>query len=158
MQAISGQGRRQADPRSTQGQRKGLLAKIQVAKHQSRMPDLIYRDILRERFGVETSTALSIKEMEEMVSIFIEEHGWVPSYHAKHGPSQIAALQERIWQVAGEIPQGRSRLPGLCETILEVGQVSWCKDYKKLTRLLAVLEKIKRSPASTKKSLRGHPA
>lgn len=137
------------DSRSVTGQRRGLLAKIQVAKAQAKMPDLIYRDILRERFGVETSTALSIGEMEKMVAVFIDEHGWVPKYKKKHGPSQIAALQERIWELAWEIPDGKTRLPGLCKTILGVDQVGWCQDYKKLTRLVAVMEKIKRQPVLT---------
>lgn len=123
-----------------------MLAKIQVAKAQTKMPDLIYRDILRERFGVATASALSIGEMEKLVAIFIDEWGWVPSYRKKHGPSQIAALQERIWTLATEILDGKERLPGLCKSILEVDQVSWCKDWAKLQRLIAILEKIKRTP------------
>jgi len=144
MKAIQGHNIPQVDPRSVVGQRRGLLAKIQVAKAQVKMPDLIYRDILRERFGVETSTALSIGEMEKMVAVFIDEWAWVPKYKKKHGPSQIAALQERIWQLNSEIPGGEERLPGLCKSILEVDRLEWCADWAKLQRLVATLENIKR--------------
>jgi hypothetical protein len=146
MRIVDGQHKKMPDTRSITGQRAGLLRKIQVAKAQSKMPDLIYRDILRERFGVETSKALSIGEMEKLVAIFIDEWGWVPSYHEKHGPSQIAALEERIWQLASEIH--KPVLPGLCKSILEVDQVEWCKDWRKLRRLVAVLENIRRKEGS----------
>jgi phage gp16-like protein len=119
------------------------LAKIHVAVKRLGIDDVTYEDILREQYGVATAKALSIKEMEQLVSFFIDL-GWVPVRRQKHGPSQIAALQERIWQLTDEIPDGRKQLPSLCKTILGTEAVAWCKDWQKLTRLVAVMEKIKR--------------
>lgn len=144
MKVLAGQQKDRRDPRSVTGQRKGLLAKIHVARAQTMMSAIVYEDILRERFGVATASTLSIGEMEKLVAVFIDEWGWVPKYHKKHGPSQVAALQERIWEVAGQLDGGKERLKGLCLAVCGVDQVAWCQDWKKLQRLVAVLEKIKR--------------
>jgi phage gp16-like protein len=54
---------KKVDSRTIEGQRRGLLAKVHIAKKELGLSDGIYREILAREFGVSTAAALSRQEM-----------------------------------------------------------------------------------------------
>ena len=126
------------------GQRRGLLAKIHIARKALDMPDCDYRDLLEREFSASTSAALSIGELQELVRYF-ESKGWRPESRRKAtDEKQVLALRERAVEISHEIPDGETRLPALVRSVCGVDRLAWCKDVRKLERLLAVLGKIRR--------------
>jgi len=124
-------------------QRRGLLAKIHIAKQQMRLNEGEYEMILRA-FKVATAADMTIDQLEKMVKM-LKSYGWKEISRRKVGtnPDQIIALRARCVQVAREITNGDKRLLGLAEKICGTSQLVWCHSAAKLERLLAVLGKIK---------------
>jgi hypothetical protein len=124
-------------------QRRGLLAKIHIAKQQMQLNEGEYEMILRA-FKVASSGDMTIDQLEKMVKM-LKSYGWKEISRRKTGtnPEQIVALRARCVQAAREIPNGDKRLLGLAEKICGTSQFIWCHSAKKLERLLAVLGKIK---------------
>lgn len=126
-------------------QRRGLLAKIHVAKAQMHLNEGEYEMILRA-FKVSTAADLTIPQLENMVKL-LKHYGWKETVirRTKKGedPLQLAALRHRCTEIAEEIENGQKRLAGLAQKICGTSQLAWCRDAAKLERLLAVLGKIK---------------
>lgn len=130
-------------------QRKGLLAKIHIAKQQMGLNEGEYEMILKS-FKVSTAADLTLVQLENMVKL-LKHYGFKPwksrkpakSMSPKHDDDQIAALQIRVREISLEIANGQARLPGLIRKICGVSTLPWCRDIGKLERLLAVLGKIK---------------
>lgn len=145
-----GKGRKKQDPRGLIAQRRGLLAKIHIAKEQLGLSDLDYRGILVNGFRVTTAAALSIGEMEKLVAHFIA-CGWrdpsrrIAPMDVKTKESQILSLQDRAKKIASVLENGPWRLRGMCRAICGADDPAWCRDVNKLKRLVAVLEKVKRT-------------
>jgi len=150
MKAIQGKGKKKCDP-----QRRGLLAKIHIAYQQQNLTDEDYWGILEREFGEHsrkgltskeiakgkrTAKYLSILELQYLVDYFVQ-HGW----KARVRGQQVEKLRERATDIAGEIANGERRLKGLAKKILGVDRLEWCRDPARLKRLLAVLEKIKKT-------------
>ena len=131
-------------------QRKGLLAKIHVAKSQMGLTDDEYGMILHG-FKVNSAADLTIAQMENCVKL-MKHYGWKQIKSRKHAPvsERLAALRSRCEEVAMTIENGRQRLPGLTQKICGVSALEWCRDAAKLERLLAVLGKIKTTESATK--------
>ena len=123
-------------------QRKGLLAKVHIAKKELGLDDPTYQSILFRGFGKISAARLANPELEHLVKHF-ESCGWVPR-RRKGKEGYIAALRERVDRVAKEIPLADRRLRGLCRFICATDDPAWCRDTEKLRRLLAALGKIKR--------------
>ena len=123
-------------------QRKGLLAKVHIAKKELGLDDATYQSILFRGFGEISAAKLVNPELEHLVKHF-ESCGWVPR-RRKNKKSYILALRERADQMARELPLTGRRLRGLCQFICSVDDPAWCRDIEKLIRLLAALGKIKR--------------
>jgi len=104
------------DPRDIASQRRGLLAKIHLAKKQLDLTDV--NDVFRSL-------------------------GWIEMKRHKTKKSQILSLQERIRRIAEDIQIDSRRLRGLCLKICGVENPLWCQDPEKLKGLLAVLAKVK---------------
>ena len=117
-------------------QRRGLLAKIHIAKKELGLSDELYREILVERYCVDTAASLSISEMEDLVAYF-KECGWNEKRYER---SRIKALQIRVLSYREAL--GARRVAGVCEKILGVSDPRWCQDLNKLRRACAVLQKI----------------
>lgn len=128
-----------ADSSKLDSQRRGLLAKIHIAVKELGLPDVHYKDIKAGRYGVESAADLSNLQLEDLVEYF-KSLGWKP-----HRKSQAYRLRERVEGLALEIQNGANRLPGLVKKICDVDKLEWCHATAKLKRLVAVLEKIKRS-------------
>jgi len=123
-------------------QRRGLLAKVHIAKKDLCIPDEDYRLILRREFGVASSAALSDRELQALVRYF-EGKGWA----AKPGPGradQPAALRERALELKGQMAMSDLRFARLCRSICGTDRLEWCSNTGRLKRLLAVLGKIRR--------------
>lgn len=124
-------------------QRRGLLAKIHIAKQQMGLNDGEY-DMILKSFKVATAADLTLPQLENMVKL-LKHYGWKPrkSRAAADADDRLAALRYRCVETAREIPNGEKRLAGLALKICGTSQLSWCRDASKLERLLAVLGKIK---------------
>lgn len=129
--------------------RKALQAKVHIAKKELGLLDEDYRFILERDFGKRSAADLTIVELEYLVGHF-KAHGWQP----RPSPDprlvtkrQLEALRERARKIAGQIENGEARLRGLTWSICGVETIAWCRSEKHLKRLLAALEKIKRSQA-----------
>lgn len=77
--------------------RKGLLAKVHVAKAQLGMDDADWRALLEERFGVRSSALLSLGQLESLAG-HLEKRGWTPSRIRKpfdrHGKPHVATRDD----------------------------------------------------------------
>lgn len=138
---------------SEAAQRRGLLAMVHIAKKDLGLNEGEYEMILRG-FKVASSGELNIPQLERLVK-YLKKLGWKPvrRRRAKHRGNddemRLAALRQRCVDVAlgrGDlkfVPIGAKRLAGLAEKICGVSNLTWCRDAAKLSRLLAVLGKIK---------------
>jgi hypothetical protein len=133
--------------------RRVLLAKIHIAVKELGMSDGEYRTLLRDRFGVSSAARLSTEEMETLLDRFVRR-GWRPKGRAGGGAApaarrrrrQVFALQSRARRILSQLDDGdERRLQGLCEKICGSGDLASCRDVKKLRRILAVLEGIRKS-------------
>lgn len=131
------------DPRDIASQRRGLLAKIHLAKKQLDLTDEMYQSLLDRTFGVKSAKALNMHEMERLVNDVFRSLGWIEMKRHKTKKSQILSLQERIRRIAEDIQIDSRRLRGLCLKICGVENPLWCQDPEKLKGLLAVLAKVK---------------
>jgi hypothetical protein len=125
-------------------QRRGLLAKIHVAKAQMHLSPDEYEMVLRS-FKVSTAADLTIPQLENMVKL-LKHYGWRETIRpTKKGenPIYLAALRHRCLDIAQVIKNGEKRLAGLAQKICGTAQLAWCRDARKLERLLAVLGNIK---------------
>jgi len=122
-------------------QRRGLLAKIHVAKQHMRLTDGEYEMILRS-LNVSTAADLTIPQLENMIKL-LKHYGWKPARnpHARR-ESPLPALRRRCVEAAAKIENGERRLAGLAQRICGTAQLAWCRDAKHLERLLAVLGSI----------------
>jgi phage gp16-like protein len=125
-------------------QRRGLLAKIHVAKKQMQLNEGEYEMILRS-FKVASAGDMTITQLEGMVKM-LKHYGFKEIQRPHRGVSQeqLIALRARCVQAAREITNGDKRLAGLAEKICGTSQLVWCHSAPKLERLLAVLGNIKR--------------
>ena len=104
-------------------------------------------------FKVESAKDMTVPQLENLVKL-MKHHGWKEIKLAKlrksascGNPEQLDALRRRCVEIAKEIENGEKRLAGLAEKICGVSNLTWCRDVKKLERLLAVLGKIKEKEA-----------
>jgi hypothetical protein len=124
-------------------QRNGLLAKIHIAKKQMGLNEGEYEMILKA-FKVSTAADMTIPQLEQCVKL-MKHYGWKELSLRKSSevnPEQIIALRQRCVDLAHEIPNGEKRLAGLAAKICGTSQLIWCRDIKKLERLLAILRKV----------------
>ena len=141
MRCIDGGGKKSQD--KFQRQRKGLLAKIHIAKKDMCLDDEMYRAILAGKpFCVKSAGDLTFQGLEALVRHF-KALGWQERPLKKETASQVDALHERITEVAAQMENGEKRANGLCKTICRVERLEWCKDIYKLKRMLVILEKLK---------------
>ena len=124
-------------------QRRGLLAKVHIAIKDLCINDDTYRDILRREFGVASAAALSNRELESLVRYF-QSKGWSPK-QGKSQPDQVGALRERALGLKAQMRMSNMRFSRLCRRICGTDRLEWCREVSKLKRLLAVMEKIRRS-------------
>lgn len=123
-------------------QRRGLLAKIHIAKEQMRLTDGEYEMILRS-FRVASAADMTLPQLENCVKL-LKSYGWkaTPAPARKGREEHLVALRKRAIEQAGKISNGEKRLAGLAQKICGTAQLSWCRDAARLERLLAVLGKI----------------
>ena len=124
-------------------QRRGLLAKIHVAKKQMPLTDGEYEMILRA-FKVSSAADMTCRQLENMVKL-LKSYGWKPKIARgkSNEAAQLQNLRRRCVEAAKEIENGERRLAGLAPKICGVSSLTWCHDKNKLERLLAVLGKLK---------------
>lgn len=122
-------------------QRRGLLAKIHVAKKQMALGPDEYEMILRS-LHVATAADLTMDGLEKMVKL-MQSYGWKPTRNPlAQRESPLPALRRRCVETSSKLENGDKRLAGLALKICGTSQLAWCQDARKLERLLAVLRKI----------------
>lgn len=118
--------------------RRALTAQVHIAKKDLAMDDDTYRSMLRERYGVESSGALSFPNLMHLVAHF-EKLGWVP----KRKPSprkDIGRICKRIWAQCYSL--GRP-VPDYGDAIAKqmfgIDKVVWCnaEQLRAITTALA---------------------
>ncbi len=124
-------------------QRKGLLAKIHIAKQQLKLTQDEYEAILAG-MKAESAATLTVPQLERLVT-YLAKLGFKAINHRQPSSSDARgeALRRRCEELARGIENGEKRLAGLAEKICGVSNLAWCRDVAKLQRLLAVLGKIK---------------
>jgi hypothetical protein len=126
-------------------QRRGLLAKVHIAKKDMGLNSGEYEAILAG-FRCGSAGELSVPQLERLVKC-LEKLGWkqVRRLRRKDGADELRldALRRRCVEIAQTIDHGEKRLAGLAVRICGVASLTWCRDAAKLERLLAVLGKIK---------------
>lgn len=129
-------------------QRRGLLAKIHIAKADMGLTDDEYEAIL-QGFKVTSARDMTIRQMENFIKL-MRRYGWCPlstkRYRARkpdYDADLVAALKKRVEEEIPNIKKGPERMPGLVKKICGVDALIWCRSAKKLERLLAVIGKIK---------------
>jgi len=141
-----------------------LLAKIHIIYPQQYLTGQDYWDILERYFGAHSRKGLSNEELKKgrrtakylsilELQYLVDRLGANLSRASRsndgrrtadHG-RQIEKLRTRAYEIAGKIENGEARLKGLAKKILGVDSIAWSRDVGKLKRLLAVLEKIKKT-------------
>jgi phage gp16-like protein len=142
--ALAGGKRPELRSAAEERQRRGLLAKVHIAKQQMGLNEGEYEMILRG-FKVASAAHLTIAQLENMVKL-LKHYGWKPARTLrKKAPAEnrLQALRARCVAEAALIPDGERRLAGLAQKICGTAQLAWCHDAGKIERLLAVLGKIK---------------
>jgi len=126
-------------------QRRGLLAKIHVAKVQMGLSDDYYEAMLTA-FKVSSAADMTIWQLENFVKL-LRSHGWRAAKSRKEKPedAQLIALRDRVREEAANLENGDARLPGLAKKICGVDHLEWCRSVDKLERLLAVLRKLQKT-------------
>ena len=125
-------------------QRRGLIAKIHVAKSQMGLRDENYEALLSS-FKVKSTADMTIRQLENFVRL-LKAHGWkeLKSRKAKLEDAQLTALRDRVREETVNLVNGEARLPGLVKRICGVDRLEWCRTVEKLERLLAVLGKLQK--------------
>ena len=123
-------------------QRRGLLAKIHVAKAQMGLRDEYYEALL-SAFNVKSASDMTIRQLENFVRL-LKHHGWLAAKSRKVKPedAQLIVLRDRVREEAANLENGEIRLPGLIRRVCGVERLEWCRSVEKLERLLAVLGKL----------------
>ena len=105
--------------------RRALTAQVHIAKKDLAMDDDMYRSMLRERYGVESSGALGILKLVDLVSNF-EKLGWVP----KRSPSprnDIKRLCKRIWAQCYSLDRPVPDYgDAIAKQMFNIEKVTWC--------------------------------
>lgn len=129
--------------------RRILLAKVHIAKSELGLDDDLYHLILEEEFGAGSSADLTVRELEQLVARF-ENRGWQPRPSNRAGQTQADALRRKAAQVMAEAGIGGRRERALVRKVCQVADLRFCRDPRRLKRLLAALGKItsqERSPS-----------
>jgi len=129
-------------------QRRGLLAKVHIAKKELGIIDDDYRGILGREFGVTSSAALADRELESLVDYF-KSKGWRPQKSdppeadkGQRQEAQVAALRGRVRQEAEDMGMEARRLRALTRKICGMDFADWCTDVNALKRLAAAIRNI----------------
>lgn len=140
MKTVSGSGKK--SPNRLQRQRNGLLAIVHIAKKDLGLDDTAYRDVLGF-YGVASSAALSISELEDLVDHF-QGLGFRKKVSGvrcqEKGRQRMAeALHERIRTEAAKLENGEARLKGLVKKIANVDDLRFCRNTNKLKQILKII-------------------
>lgn len=147
MKTISGGGKK--SPNVLQRQRNGLLAIVHIAKKDLGLDDAAYRDMLGF-YGVSSSAALSIPELEDLVDHF-ESLGFKVQRSKVQGSGKrriAEALHARIWEEALALENGEKRLTGIVKSVANVDDLRFCRNVGKLKRILKIIKVYKKQEAA----------
>jgi len=147
MRVIRGGHKTVEDPEEARrrAMRRGLLAKIHIAKKDLRLTNDQYEAILG-RFKVVSAGDLPVRELEKLVKFF-RSLGWKPRAHWERNVderqrAQVLALRHRIRDEAVLIRNWQKRLDGLVKKVCRVDVLDWCWDVPRLERLLKIIREI----------------
>jgi len=119
-----------------------LLALVHVAAKALGLDDDLYRLVLREEFGVESSKQLTNAELVRLVERFAAK-GFISRPRPKDTENaQCEALRERIGQELLRTDLDAVRYRKLVMKVCGVEKIEWCRDLNKLKRLAAILRSI----------------
>lgn len=157
MKAFNGKAQPRPDPRGRDAQRRGLLAKIHIAKKELGLQDVEYCEILEARYKKQSAAALTLAQLEELVNYFIWL-GWKPGTRRTRPietKPQVLALRERAEKIALNLENGEARLRGLCKKFCDVDNLTWCWEVGPLKQVIAALEKIAKNNGRSKFPVQG---
>lgn len=111
--AAQGQSRQDREAAQAEEARRALLAKVHIARNQLGLQEDEYRAILDARFGVESSGALDVRALHDLVAYFTSL-GWKPG----RGPGTRARQKAPHTVERDETGQGRERYMSKIEALL----------------------------------------
>jgi len=157
MKALSGAGKK--SPNALQRQRNGLLAIVHIAKKDLGLDDVEYRDVLGF-YGVSSSAALSVSELEDLVDHFQSRGFKVQRSKVQGSRDQgrrrmAEALHARIWEEALALDNGEKRVAGLVKKIAKVDDLRFCRNVGKLKQILKIVCVMKEKDRGQKSEVRG---
>lgn len=117
------------------------LAKVHIAKKDMGLGDDLYRAILMDEFGVESSANLTDRELDRLIERF-ESRGWRPKPGNDARKKKVAALRKRVEEEVEFTGFDDKRLRGLVRKICGVADLRFCHDPKRLEHLLRVIRAI----------------
>jgi len=150
MKSLNGGSKK--SPNAIQRQRNGLLAIVHIAKKDLGLDDAAYRDVLGF-YGVASSAALSVPELEDLVGFF-ESRGFKKTTDDGRrtrdaGRRRMAeALHARIWEEALGLENGEKRLGGIVKSVANVDDLRFCRNVGKLKQILKIVGIYKKREAA----------
>lgn len=119
-----------------------LLALVHIALKDLGIDDDLYRLILQEEFGVESSKNLTNRELTRLVDRFAASGFRSRPRVTSASHAQCEALRERIGQELLRTDLDAVRYRRLTLKMCGTEDVKWCRDVTRLKRLAAVLRSI----------------
>jgi len=141
VKTVPGGGKK--SPNKINRQRNGLLAIVHIAKNQLGMDDDGYREVLAH-YGVSSSAALSVPELEDLVDHFEslgfrKKRGNGKEEIVKGKQRMAQALHARIWEEALGLDNGEKRLAGLVKKVANVDNLRFCRNVGNLKQILKIV-------------------
>ncbi len=127
-------------------------AKIHIAKKEIGLSDQVYRDLLLDRYGVESSKYLKDGDVRDLLDHF-RALGWrprkgrgTPGRKKRDGnyieikPGPAARQQRKVLALWNELGYGMAKLHVRCRKQFGVERFEWLTDYRQLHVLITDLD------------------
>ncbi|HHO49272.1 MAG TPA: regulatory protein GemA [Desulfobacteraceae bacterium] len=132
------------------------LAKIHIAKKELGLTDEVYRDILRNRFKVESARDLTDLQAATLLSLF-RQRGWRPAIGRKAKsdsreksrsgyiairPGPAARQQRKVLAMWAQLGYEPEKLHGRCKRQFGIERFEWVTEHRDLHVLITDLDRM----------------
>jgi len=133
--------------RKKKSKRQRLLARVHILAGEiwpgdRERADNMRRELMMYNFGARSATALDEQELEELVAMLASRlKGQGSKLKGRTKDARLEELLSQARATARELGWEDRRLRGLCRKTCGVDRVEWVREIKKLTALVAALER-----------------